>query len=92
MEIMDYARKHNLTDYTADESGMTGFQKTLNALFYEIGRNDLEYADNLRIARRDDQRQFESYLKKQKEGCCGSFDTCVSIDGIEWLIGCNYGH
>jgi hypothetical protein len=28
----------------------------------------------------------------RNSGCCGFFDDFVLIGGIEWFIGCNYGH
>lgn len=79
------------TTYTPDESGMTAREKAINALHYHIGREDLEYVDNMRVARKN-HREFQQYLDQQRKGCCGSFDIEVWIDGEKWAIGCNYGH
>ena len=78
--------------YNPDESGMRVDEKAWNALYYEIGREDLEYVDNLRVARKGDPLQMSAYNEKVLSGCCGSMDIGVTIDGIEFAIGCNYGH
>ena len=36
--------------------------------------------------------QVEAYKVAQKNGCCGSFDTDVLINGLPARVGCNYGH
>lgn len=66
--------------------------KVVEALYYEIHRNDLEYADNYRIAKRDDAWQRAAYDEAISRGCCGSFDTVVVVDDVKWMVGCNYGH
>lgn len=67
-------------------------RKVVEALQYEIDREDLEYADNYRIAKRDDSWQRAAYDEAASFGCCGSFNTIVVVDGVEWMVGCNYGH
>ena len=78
--------------YNPDESGMTPSAKALNALYYEIGRQGFEHVDNLRVAQANKFRQRIIYNKTLSRGCCGYFDSRVTVDGIEFLIGCNYGH
>jgi len=48
--------------------------------------------DNIRFAYRDDMAQSAWYRMKQNDGCCGSFDAEISINGRPAMIGCNYGH
>lgn len=67
-------------------------RKVVEALQYAIDREDLECADNYRIAKRDDSWQRVAYDEAISFGCCGSFDTVVVVDGVEWMVGCNYGH
>lgn len=65
----------------------------LDELRYEIGRNDLEYADNYRAYRRKDAFGYDEFIAKRKRGCCGSFETSIVDEaGDEWMVGCNYGH
>ena len=78
--------------YNPDETSMTVEEKAWNALWYEIGRDDLEYADNFRVARKDSPKQMEDYNKRVQRGCCGYMDTHIKIDGVKFIIGCNYGH
>jgi hypothetical protein len=57
----------------------------------------LEYVDNQRIAIVGDDGEMAKYVEQMRKGCCGSFDTVVSIKYGETyylphLIGCNYGH
>jgi hypothetical protein len=68
------------------------YPKAVAELRYQIDAHDLEYADNWRVAKRDDSFQRVFYDEAAQGGCCGSFDTVVVIDGEEFLIGCNYGH
>ena len=78
--------------FTPDESNLTPYQKAQNAVEYEIGRNGLEYVDNVRIAREGDEAAWKQYHRQIEQGCCGFFDTTVVIDGVKWYIGCNHGH
>lgn len=48
--------------------------------------------DNIRSTPTDDHVRMVVYEQQQNSGCCGSFDTFVTVGGKEWLIGCNYGH
>jgi hypothetical protein len=68
------------------------YPKALEELQYQIARNDLEYADNLRVAVVGDHAQMDYYEDKRARGCCGTFDIRVTIDGKKFDIGCNYGH
>jgi hypothetical protein len=64
----------------------------LEDLRYEIGRNDLDYADNFRAAIKGDFESEEAYNAIAAKGCCGNFNSTTKIDGVVYLIGCNYGH
>lgn len=61
-------------------------------LRYEIGRNDLDYADNFRVAIKGNDESERAYEVLSERGCCGRFDTTTKVDGVVYLIGCNYGH
>lgn len=62
-------------------------------LEYEIARAELEYSDNLRAYRCFDLLYFEDFMKAEKGGCCGVFETSTTCnDGNVWIIACNYGH
>lgn len=61
-------------------------------LAYEIGRNQLERADNYRAYRFEDLFLYEEYLEAEKKGCCGFFHTHTFYNGQKWIIACNYGH
>lgn len=61
-------------------------------LEYEIGRHDLEYADNYRAYRYRDDLHKDEFMYAERCGCCGSFTSSTTVDGEKWIIGCNYGH
>lgn len=48
--------------------------------------------DNYRFAWKDDSKAVLEYDGRVREGCCGSFDDEVIINGRVAMIGCNYGH
>lgn len=48
--------------------------------------------DNERLAYDDDPEMMREYFSQEENGCCGSFDAEVVINGQEANIGCNYGH
>lgn len=48
--------------------------------------------DNDRFAFTDDEAAMVEYQQKVNDGCCGSVDCFVLIDGREGIIGCNFGH
>ena len=78
--------------YNQDESGMGVDEKAWNTLYYEIGRAGLDFVDNMRVARSNNPLEMFGYRQKAAQGCCGVFESHVTIDGIEFTIGCNYGH
>lgn len=53
---------------------------------------DLEYADNFRWYRKDNSENLDEFKERERNGCCGFYTGEVTIDGIEYVIGCNYGH
>tara|TARA_R100000808_G_C2103695_1_gene119986 strand:+ start:596 stop:859 length:264 start_codon:yes stop_codon:yes gene_type:complete len=68
--------------------------KTESAAWRLLDRatNNDPYCNNFRIAAYDDAQQMELYRAKQEDGCCGSVDILVIINGTPTMIGCNYGH
>jgi len=61
-------------------------------LVYEIGRNQLDYADNYRAYRWNDEFLKAEYIKATNSGCCGVFESSTIVNGDKWIIGCNHGH
>ena len=78
--------------YKRDETVMTPLEKAWNTLYYNIALEDLEYADNLRVADIDDQAETQRYYDAVDQGCCGSFDIRITIENVTFMVGCNYGH
>lgn len=66
--------------------------QVMQDLEYEIARNELECVDNFRFARFGNDQEEEAYDKQRARGCCGEFDVTTKVDGVKWMIGCNYGH
>lgn len=66
--------------------------KVVELLQLTIDRKGLEYADNWRIARPENATERLFYDEVESRGCCGSFNTIITVDGEVWMIGCNYGH
>lgn len=75
----------------------------MQALFYrypkvgsELQRlievNDLDCVDNRRMAKADDAWQRIEFDEAAYRGCCGTFERIVNVDGVDFLVGCNYGH
>ena len=67
-------------------------QGVWEALEYEIARDGMECDDNWRAYRVSDDFLFEEFVDADKRGCCGSFQTTVTVGGDKWIVGCNYGH
>lgn len=65
----------------------------LDELQRYIDDQDLDYADNIRVAERGTDEEY-NYDDVKNGGCCGSFDTELFYrPTAKWiLIGCNYGH
>ena len=53
---------------------------------------DFDYMDNFRFAYLDDPEGIKEYESIRDQGCCGSFDATIAVDGRRATIGCNYGH
>jgi len=68
-------------------------KEIIEAINLEVGRNELDYADNYRAYRHKDNHLYQEYMDCLNHGCCGYFDVeCVDLNGDTWTIGCNYGH
>lgn len=67
-------------------------KEAINILNEKVKEQDLEYADNFRAAPVNNPKLWAKYKEAFDEGCCGFFDTSIYIDGVQWDIGCNYGH
>jgi hypothetical protein len=57
-----------------------------------IKTNDLDYVDNFRFADVKIRKDVRRFRKQAETGCCGSFETEVTVGGRRFLVGCNYGH
>ena len=65
----------------------------IEAIEYEIGRYELDCADNYRAYRLSDKFLKRQFLDRKNRGCCGEFEsTYIDLSGNKWVIGCNYGH
>ena len=51
-----------------------------------------EFADNFRYARQDNAEEVRKYHEAQESGCCGFYDTEITVDCVTIMIGFNYGH
>lgn len=68
-------------------------EEIIEAINYEVGRGDLDFADNYRAYRHKDDKFLEEYNTSYDYGCCGYLDMdYVDAEGDTWTIGCNYGH
>jgi hypothetical protein len=48
--------------------------------------------DNFRVARVGDRQRLHHYMKQKNNGCCGSVDVIITIEGVNYHVGFNYGH
>lgn len=71
------------------EEELKSCKAVLNEL---IEQEELEFADNFRFARVGVEDEEFEYSRKAEDGCCGYFDKVVEIKGVEYKVGCNYGH
>jgi hypothetical protein len=68
-------------------------EDVLRELRYEIGRADLDCANNYRAYRCKDSHLYDEWMAARKRGCCGFYETSIVDDnGDRWMVGCNYGH
>lgn len=51
-----------------------------------------DYVDNERMALLNDSEAVAAYREAVMNGCCGSVDTVIYVDGEPCLYGFNYGH
>lgn len=66
--------------------------KARDRLAQEVLIQDLDCVDNWRVARKDNPEEVRAYETARDDGCCGFYDTEVLVDGVIFMIGCNYGH
>lgn len=59
---------------------------------YQVQRLDLDCVDNRRAYKVGDESGRLEFIEAAKSGCCGSWESSAIIDGVKWIIGCNYGH
>lgn len=76
-----------IEDYGEDIGGL------LNAHMARMQRevND-PCMDNFRFADAGKSGDMKRYKRRVRRGCCGSYDTTVTIKGRKFWMGCNYGH
>ena len=67
-------------------------QQVWDSLVWDIAVEGLEYADNFRAYRFEDNFLFDDYIKAANLGCCGVFEGDCTVDGNRWIYGCNHGH
>lgn len=64
----------------------------LDAIRDVVERGDYEYADNYRYYRISDGEGIQEFEYAEQQGCCGSHSEQVTVNGVEYMIGFNYGH
>lgn len=60
----------------------------------------IQYLDSLKLPCKDNYRaanikkssQMRRYMRDRKTGCCGFLDEIITVSGIKYAVGCNYGH
>jgi len=57
-------------------------------------KRSLLYVDNIRVAKKSNEREMREYKEKRGRGCCGFEDKTITNPHTdeEFKIGCNYGH
>ena len=50
------------------------------------------YLDNRRVADTRKKEQIDFYQILKDDGCCGSYDSSILLDGVLYWVGFNYGH
>jgi hypothetical protein len=68
------------------------FRTEQDALDWLCEEVDDPYIDNGRIGYPDDPESMAAYEKAKADGCCGSSDEDVVINGRPAIVGCNFGH
>jgi hypothetical protein len=84
-------RIHQVFSYT-DDKNIPNFTTKDVAHDYMIKLLDDEFEDNYRFSYCDDADGLTEYADAIDNGCCGSFDVMVKVNGRLALVGCNYGH
>ena len=59
---------------------------------YMYDQADDPCIDNYRFAYKDDLDAMQRYEDASQGGCCGFYDSQITVNGREAVIGCNYGH
>lgn len=71
---------------------MPSFATKEEAFEWMTGQVDDPCIDNYRFAFLDDNNMMVEYERKANQGCCGSADYDIMVDGRRAVVGCNYGH
>ncbi len=61
-------------------------------MYAELEEHDERCIDNYRFSFADDADGMEEYENARDNGCCGSCDYEILVNGHKAYIGCNYGH
>jgi hypothetical protein len=57
-----------------------------------VEKGEYDFADNYRWYRVDTLEGFADFQEAESHGCCGSHCETVTIDGVAYMVGFNYGH
>jgi len=71
---------------------MKSFANVTDAFAWMEQEVDDPFIDNRRSASLSDPEAMRQYGEARLNGCCGSFDRLVLVQGDWTLIGCNFGH
>jgi hypothetical protein len=87
-----YFLNHDFFKSFPGETHMSNKEKAMEVLREHIEEQELEYADNYRVACINDSDMMDEFLESEENGCCGAYKAEVIINNETWIIGCNYGH
>lgn len=61
-------------------------------MYQNLEDEDERCIDNGRFAFVDDDAAMTEFDRRANDGCCGSCEYTIVVDGRLAVIGCNYGH
>jgi hypothetical protein len=70
----------------------TSLEQAKDWLIAELQDEGEECIDNVRAAFYDDFAGMAAYDRAVEQGCCGSIDMDVTVNGKAAQVGANYGH
>lgn len=89
--LCEFHAMQHFTFHDWEDSSLTPKQlKQLKKLLSKAGT--FYHPDNLRLAEVGNEVQEALYLYRENKGCCGFYDKVLTLDGVDFKVGFNYGH